>query len=390
MRLNASVLLGFSLITSCSTGDFTGSADTAINAKTCIPGNGKTCEDSKKSLDEPTLVTQDDGSIKGTCQYLDLSQDSEGFMIPGGPPIKIKPSDLKNGVREGDTLFVDINAYQGPAGAGGAKTNRLYAAVLNEDGSIKDPSKLKQYAPHIIPAVLASHGVWHSANEWSLTAFPRKGGQVPVAIKHEYRVQVSPVDSADCKISAYNVTQPYYTRGPNYFNPQTDIDTGGCFALSTKIKMADGSEKLAVNIEKGDRLFNPATKKHVTVSEVVYGPEEKLGLIMVGIGDRAVKVTTQHPFETANGLKSAADLTIDDKILTARGQYQKLTTLKVLAPVKNQKVINFVVSSNSKNPIDHMILADGVITGDLYLQRQLSRKVEQKLKEMNSKVAAKH
>lgn len=384
MKPLITVFFGLSALTACSTGEFTGTSETPITKK-CMPSESKSCKDPIKSMDQETLVVNDEGSIEGKCKYTDISVQSDGFLIPGGPPVKIKPQQLQNGVQEGDTLFFDLHAYQGPAGAGGAKSNKNYAATLKPDGSVLTPALMPTFAPHIIPASFGA--AWHQSNEWSLTAFPQLSGQVPVAIKHEYRVQIKSVNSSNCQILAHRVIEPYYTRGPSFYDPTKDYETGGCFALSTKIKMFNGSEKLAVNVEKGDRLLNPITKKSVTVSEVVYGPEENLGLIMVGVGENTVKVTTQHPFETARGLKSAAELTIDDKILTSVGKYEKLTTLKVLAPVKNQRVINFIVSSNSKKPMDHMVLADGVITGDLYLQRKLSRQLAPKLQEKAPAVA---
>jgi hypothetical protein len=36
-------------------------------------------------------------------------------------------------------------------------------------------------------------------------------------------------------------------------------------------------------------------------------------------------------------------------------------------------VWNFEIASDSKDPADHAILADGVVTGDLYLQEQLGQ-----------------
>lgn len=397
MKQLITVFLGLSALTACSTGEFTGTAETPITKK-CVPSESKSCKDPIESMDQDDLVVNDEGTINGKCQFTNITVQSDGFVIPGGPPIKLKPSDLNRGVQEGDNLFFDLTAYQGPAGAGGAMQNKMFSAELNPDGSIRNRAQIAAPVRWSVPARLAALGVNRSAQEWSLHAFQREGAEAPLAIKHEYRIQITQANTANCKALAYAVRQPYYSRGPAVYSPTVDpntgyppdIDKGGCFALSTKIKLFDGTEKLAVNVEKGDRLLNPITKKSVTVSEVVYGPEENLGLIMVGVGENAVKVTTQHPFETQKGLKSAADLTIDDKILTSAGKYQKLTTLKILAPVKNQRVINFVVSSDSKKPMDHMVLADGVVTGDLYLQRKLSRQLTPKLQEKSPAVAFKN
>ncbi len=394
MKQLITVFFGLSALTACSTGEFTGTAETPITKK-CTPSESKSCKDPVKSLDQDALVVNGDGAIEGKCKFTDITVETDGFLIPGGPPIKLKPSDLKGGVQEGDDLFVDLNAYQGPAGAGGAMQNKMFSAELNPDGSIRNRAQIAAPVRWSVPAHLAVVGVNRASDEWSLHAFQRNGAEAPLAIKHEYRIQIKQASTSNCKALAYAVRQPYYSRGPATYSPTVDpntgyppdIDKGGCFALSTKIKLFDGGEKLAVNVEKGDRLLNPITKKSVTVSEVVYGPEENIGLIMVGVGENNVKVTTQHPFETQRGLKSAADLTINDKILTSVGKYEKLTTLKVLPPVKNQRVINFIVSSNSKKPRDHMLLADGVVTGDLYLQRKLSRQLAPKLQEKAPAVA---
>jgi hypothetical protein len=100
-------------------------------------------------------------------------------------------------------------------------------------------------------------------------------------------------------------------------------------------------------------------------------------------------VTTQHPFETKRGLKAAAELTLDDEILVATGKYKKITIIRTLPLVKNQKVINFVVASKSKKSTDHMLLANGIITGDLHLQRQLS-KISSIKKDISSQVLARN
>lgn len=145
----------------------------------------------------------------------------------------------------------------------------------------------------------------------------------------------------------------------------------GCFAGESEIKMADGSTKIAKLIEVGDRLWNPVTQSEVSVSRVRAGPEY-LPMVVIQVGSKKLKVTVEHPIITMNGPKAAELIRPGDRILAADNSY--LTVSHVGSELSNSTTVyNFEVSGHSKNPDDHMIEADGLVTGDLHIQEQLER-----------------
>ena len=51
-----------------------------------------------------------------------------------------------------------------------------------------------------------------------------------------------------------------------------------------------------------------------------------------------------------------------------------LTKVEKQVVKKGQEVWNFTFKTKSTNPRDHIVVADGVAAGDLWLQRDLSKK----------------
>ena len=148
-------------------------------------------------------------------------------------------------------------------------------------------------------------------------------------------------------------------------------DRGGCFAMGTMIKMADGSEKPVGIIKVGDKVRNPVTGKTVEVAEVTSGPEADKSMYRVGYGSKSVVVTEGHPFSTPIGIKAAKHLVKGDKLLTENG-FVELGTIEKLKLNPTQVVKNISLKAG-KNPMDHMLEADGIVTGDLYLQRSINK-----------------
>lgn len=156
----------------------------------------------------------------------------------------------------------------------------------------------------------------------------------------------------------------------------------GCFDEDTLIKMGDGSLKKIRSIRNGDLVFNPVLKRAFPVSKVTMG-YEKQALYEVGYSSATARVTYNHPFLTKMGIKTAEQLTGKDELIGKSGIYHRIKSLKVLPIKKKQVVVNISLKSGSENPQYHMIEADGVVSGDLFLQEQLEKK------KMKSKVLAK-
>lgn len=145
----------------------------------------------------------------------------------------------------------------------------------------------------------------------------------------------------------------------------------GCFAPGTMIKMADGSSKAVEQIAAGDLVWNPVAKKGVSVERIIES-EEKLPLIAFGYADIKLRVNQNHPVLTRSGVKKASALSLDDSVLGSDGQFHKLTVIKELPVAAGQSVINFVLSAESDSADNHMVLADGIASGDLVVQLELN------------------
>lgn len=153
-------------------------------------------------------------------------------------------------------------------------------------------------------------------------------------------------------------------------------DGCGCFEEKTKITMADGSEKLASDIRSGDMVWNPKTQKGQMIKKVIAGPEQ-WPLLEVKSAGKSVIVTGEHPFLTKDGLKPAFQLTAADVLVEGSEEIQieAVTTQERAAGEAAPNVWNFELLGSSDNE-DHYVLANGVMTGDLYLQQKLGGKAE--------------
>ena len=175
------------------------------------------------------------------------------------------------------------------------------------------------------------------------------------------------------------------------------VPAGGCFTPETKILMGDQvTTKKIYQIAKGEKVWNPTTKQAVPVAFLTAGPE-KYPILEIGYGSTVVHVTIKHPMvvsadvsasNSAVGfalaslknpdqaplpfqMKRAKDITLNDSILGADGVFHKVDVLRILPVKEEQSVWNIRIDSSSLNPADHMLVADGVVTGDLQMQQKL-------------------
>lgn len=146
----------------------------------------------------------------------------------------------------------------------------------------------------------------------------------------------------------------------------------GCFPPGVRIATDDkGASKLVEDIGVGDLLWNPILKKQQSVARVIQGPEE-LPLIEISFAGSSVKVSQEHPVLTSDGLKMANELSVDDSIFGSDGKAQVISKISKLPVRDGQTVINFILEADPKLGQDgRMVLADGMITGDLILQNSL-------------------
>lgn len=186
-------------------------------------------------------------------------------------------------------------------------------------------------------------------------------------------------------------------------NLQDPNACGGCFAPETKILMSDQSYKLVSSLKVGDKVWNPVTGKAAEVYTVSHGPE-RIPMVQIGFDQSAVEVTDGHPMvinnkaeegqmlllesliapaslrsETRSELprgyqvKRADQVKVGDRILGADGRFHTVNVARMLPVRPGQMVHNFIVNPGSTNSDDHMVMADGLVVGDLYLQNKLKK-----------------
>ena len=150
---------------------------------------------------------------------------------------------------------------------------------------------------------------------------------------------------------------------------------GGCFAPGTKIAMADGNTLAVEDLKAGDQIFNPVTKQAQEVRDTRMGYESE-PLIAIGYGSKIVKVTQNHPFVMAHGRTvQARSLRVGDAILGQDGKFHGIEHRQELSQEPFQWVYNLTLKADSGAIDDHVLLADGMVTGDHFLQTQLEGQI---------------
>jgi hypothetical protein len=142
----------------------------------------------------------------------------------------------------------------------------------------------------------------------------------------------------------------------------------GCFSDDTKILMADRSYKRITDIKRGDRVWNPKTQRPTEIKKMVKGPEE-YPMVHITTGQGLIKVTGNHPFPTPDGVQAAHRLQEGAVIYDAS---HKPLTIEKIAFVKDESPpVVWNLELVGDQPDDHYLVADGLVTGDLKIQREL-------------------
>ncbi|RYE59554.1 MAG: hypothetical protein EOP48_00455 [Sphingobacteriales bacterium] len=145
----------------------------------------------------------------------------------------------------------------------------------------------------------------------------------------------------------------------------------GCFEANTMILMGDGTEQEVSAIRAGDIVYNPKTGRNQAVKQVIAGPEVKQ-LLTLSVKGRLLTVTVDHPFLAMKGLKRADELQIGEMIVhgDTTVQIDDLSAEERGLTEVDPIVWNFELEGDSIDE-NHYVLANGVMTGDLYIQRKL-------------------
>jgi hypothetical protein len=147
----------------------------------------------------------------------------------------------------------------------------------------------------------------------------------------------------------------------------------GCFDPETDITMADKSLKKVRELSVGDEVWNPVTKRASRVKDILESAEQE-GMVLIEAGALHVKVTQGHPVYIASkGNVIAKSVAVGDRMIDAAGGEVTITKVETLAPDSSQKVINFTLEGGESFN-DHMLIANGIRSGDLFVQRQLNQR----------------
>lgn len=151
----------------------------------------------------------------------------------------------------------------------------------------------------------------------------------------------------------------------------------GCFTPDTPILMADGSYKEIKDISVNDYVMSPTEGIPLRVAKLIRGPEKrsmyKISYTQNG-ENKHLKATFNHPFVTQKGILQSQQLSIKDFLISDKMEYLPITSIDLL-PVENNDVLNIELEDISgKNAyLNHMIVANGILSGDYYIQQNYYR-----------------
>lgn len=151
----------------------------------------------------------------------------------------------------------------------------------------------------------------------------------------------------------------------------------GCFDEDTRIRMADGTDRLIKKLKMGDLVLNPVTGNPAKIVKLVIGEESK-PLIHVSVDGRMVRVTSTHPFMTRRGWVLARNLRKSDELLASGRRYLPVRSIELGA--LGRTVVNLALEGPADQGELHYVLADGVVTGDLVIQNMLEAQAQKDAK----------
>jgi hypothetical protein len=114
-------------------------------------------------------------------------------------------------------------------------------------------------------------------------------------------------------------------------------------------------------------IYNSLTGRSVPVKRVITGPEE-MPMVEMGYEGNLLRVTQDHPVLTKDGLKRARDIHVGDVIIDASGNEQILSYARLGELLDGQIAINFELDIASQDPLERVIVADNIASGDLAVQ----------------------
>lgn len=162
-------------------------------------------------------------------------------------------------------------------------------------------------------------------------------------------------------------------------NPQWVFDRGthcGCFKDDTRILLGDQkTEKFITDLNEDDLVWSPIRQKAFRIRRMTRGPE-KIPMLAIQAGAQWIQVTTKHPFPIEGGLKTADALQIGERIKLGDGSWAAISSINAVIPEEGKEPVvwNLELEAPDDDLDAHQVVANGVITGDLFVQILLQEK----------------
>ncbi len=143
----------------------------------------------------------------------------------------------------------------------------------------------------------------------------------------------------------------------------------------TLVTLADGSRVEVKRLAASDRVLDPTTKRAMRVARVIRGPEPYGRTIELATAEGSVVFTEQHPIPTSTGVKAAKDVRVGDLVWNAEGKKREIVRRMDRAPDETRSVYNVELETTSEDERDHHLVANGIVVGDWWMEKQRGRPV---------------
>jgi Tfp pilus assembly protein PilE len=144
----------------------------------------------------------------------------------------------------------------------------------------------------------------------------------------------------------------------------------GCFKKGTNILTNSGYKKIE-SLTKDDLVVNPKSGHLLKIKNTVSGPEKPKLYKFTTFSGVSVTVTSKHPMITERGIVTAAKIIPSDKLMLENNKADNIKEIKKVAIPKGEHVYNLELDVADEPLANRLVVADGIITGDLFVQQNL-------------------
>ncbi len=152
--------------------------------------------------------------------------------------------------------------------------------------------------------------------------------------------------------------------------PPPSVRTDGCFARDTKIKTKNRGD-VAIDLLMPNEALVLADGRSAKIKRIVAGPERLPLVVFETVSGQKIRVTSTHPMQSNKGIKAAEDISIGDQLILENGSSVALK--KVTRQAYSDQVYNVELEGASE--ADHLVIANGLVSGDLHIQNNLQKTV---------------